>query len=407
MKKTISLKLTCVFLLLVIKYSYAQESKNCPKSIDFLLKTLVEKSPSYNYTIEDKKAFLSKVDSIKKVSINYNNQNDCSISLQKILRNIHDGHLQILVKNDVNLSDSISTNTFLKSVAFNSLQKINLESLVSQNITKKDYHSLSDSLDILIIQNKPNSFKGYVSNSYSRLWKKGEQILNYSKVGDSYEGIIYNRLKNPRFFKANSTTELFKKFNISEFKKQDCLIFNKSNKKLSIKIIDDKILYISIRSFKNLTKEENKEFFDFFEKTVLPNYNKYENIIFDVRNNPGGAMAYYPLIKGIKKNKESKNIYVLQNRFTASAAELFIIHLSETKKVITIGENTVGMTAFRDIHQVSIPDTNYAIFLPTKVFNNSFKEFLKYEFVGLSPQIKLPENSNWLNSTIEIIKKNF
>ena len=408
MKKQSYIKLISLIFILIANYCFSQENNKCVENIDFLMRMLSEKSVSYQNLITDKNNFNQRVNTIKSIALKDTNPYNCSEYLEKILRNINDGHLQILVKNNVNFKDSISVNNYLQSIKFNSLEKINIDSLIANsNKSENILHSLNDNIDIYIIENQPNSFKGYVVESNSKFWKKGELVFKYSKSDNFYEGVSYNILKNPRYYKTSTLNELFKKFNISKFKREDCKIFNDSKEKLSFKIIDNKILYVSIRSFKNNTKEENKEFVDFFENSVLPNYTKYENIIFDVRNNSGGAMAYETLMSGIKKNKDSKNVFVLQNRKTASAAEHFILHLSKIKKIETIGENTMGMTAFRDINQLPFPNFDYTFFFPVKIFDKNYKDLLQYEYVGIPAQVELQENEDWLNKTIEIIKKNF
>ena len=402
-------KRNLIFILISIlsNISYAQQTNQCTENIDFLIKTLEEKSPSYKYLVSDKMQFKTYADSIKKIAINDNNSYNCKEYLQKIMRYIQDGHLQILVKNDIDLRDSTSVNQFFKSEKFNSLPIINIDSIIQSKKTENIYNSLSENINIYILQDSPNSFKGYVNNSNSKKRKKGELILKFNKTDNHYEGVLYNIFKDPRYFKTSTLEELLKKFNLSNFTKEECEIFNKSKEKLSFEIIDNRILYVSIRSFKNGTLEENKEFIDFFENSVLPNYTKYKHIIFDVRDNPGGAMAYETLLSGIKKNKDSKDIYVIQNRNTASAAELFILHLGKIKTIKTIGENTMGMTAFRDIYQEPFPNNDYVIFLPTKIFDKNYKDLLKYEYVGIAPNIKLNENENWLSKTVEMMNKNF
>ena len=405
--KKLSVKKIFFILVLASGISNAQINNKCAENIDFLIATLEEKSPSYKYLIKDKNQFKKQIDSIKKISIDDKNQYNCKIYLEKIMRSIQDGHLQVLAKNNYVYNDSVSVNNFLKSEKFNSLPKINIDS-ISENKKPEDiYNSLTNDIEISIIQNSDNSFNGYVKNSKSKFWKKGELILKYTKEKNYYEGVSYNILKDPKYFKTQTFEELAKNFNISKFSKEDCQIFNESKEKLSFKIIENEILYVSIRSFSNLTKVENNEFVDFFENSVLPNFVKYKNIIFDVRDNSGGAMAYESLLSGIKKNKDVKNILVLQNRNTASAAELFILHLGELKNITTIGENTKGMVSFRHIYQAPFPNNNYTIFLPIKIFDKNYKDLLRYEYVGIEPNIKLPENENWLSKAIDLMNKNF
>ncbi len=400
-------KLLFILTLIYSNISHAQENNQCAENIDFLIETLEEKSASYKYLVTDKVKFKTYADSIKKIAIKETNSYNCKEYLQRIMRNIQDGHLQILVKNDINFSDSTSVNQFLKSEKFNSLPKINIDSLFQVKDIENTYNSLSENIAIYILQDSEYSYKGYIIDSSSKFREKGELILKFTKGTNFYEGVIYSILKDPMYFKTSTLEELFKKFNISKFTKEECEIFNKSKEKLAFEIIDNEILYVSIRSFKNGSIEDNKEFIEFFKNSVLPNYKKYKNIIFDVRDNSGGAMAYETLLSGIKKIKDSKNIFVLQNRNTASAAELFILHLGKIKNIETIGENTRGMTAFRDIYQEPFPHNDYVIFLPIKILDKNYKDLLKYEYAGIAPNIELNENENWLNRTIELIKKNF
>lgn len=398
-------------LLLILIFfshiSYAQDNHQCAENINFLIQTLEDRSPSYKYLVDDKMDFKIYADSIKKIAIKDNNLYSCKEYLQKIMRNIQDGHLQILVKNDINLNDSTSVNLFLKSEKNNSLPIINVDSLIQSKKTENIYNSLNENISIYLVEDSPNSFKGYVKDSDSKFRKKGELILKFNKTDNYYEGVVYNIFKDPRYFKTSTLDELLTKFNLSKFTKEECEIFNKSKEKLSFEIIDNEILYVSIRSFRNGTIEEGKAFDDFFKNSVLPNYDKYQHIIFDVRDNSGGAMIYETLLRGIKKNKDSKDIFVLQNRNTVSAAELFILHLGKIKTIKTIGENTMGMTAFRDMYQEPFPNNDYVLFLPTKILDKNYKDLLQYEYIGIAPNIELNENENWLNRTIEIIKENF
>lgn len=112
MKKLIIRKLFFILTTILSSLSYAQENNKCAENIDFLIKTLEEKSPSYQYLVTDKTYFQKRADSIKKIAIKDINAYNCKEYLQRIMRTIQDGHLQILVKNNIDFNDSTSVNTF-------------------------------------------------------------------------------------------------------------------------------------------------------------------------------------------------------------------------------------------------------------------------------------------------------
>jgi len=390
-----------IFFFLTFATLNAQDSEcSCSDSIDFMLLELDNSSPSYKL-LDDKSGFKKRADSIKNIAIIDKNKFNCLQYLNMILRPIQDGHLGVFSKGKVDFKDEKAVNQFLKSKKFNSVKIIKLD---IDNLNKKDfYYSYVDKIKILIQEYKPNNFRGIVIDSTSKYWRKGELVLDFKKINGSFEGVRYSITKDPFFYKTKTLKRLLKKFKVSQFKREELNIFNKIEEKLSIKIIDDKILYVSIKSFKNVTTEDHEGFRHFFSQIVFPNYKKYDNIIFDVRDNSGGAMAYGSFLRDLRKSKLNKHILILQNRNTASAAELFILHLKAIKPITTFGENTAGMTAFRHIKAVNFPCYNYLLWQPIKKIDRRYKDYLKYEYEGLKADIELSETEDWMKRVLNKI----
>ncbi len=365
-----------------------------------MMEEIQNSSPSYNI-IDNKQTFIKRADSIKKIAQNEINEYSCLKYLNMILRPIQDGHLKVYKKRNVDFKDSKSVNKFLNSVKFNNPR---IEKLDFTAINSKDtYYSYNDKIKIFIKEYLPNKYFGIVIESESKFWRKGEIVLDFQKKTDYYEGVRYSITKDPSFYRTQTFERILKNFKVSKFPKEKIGIFNTTEEKLSIKILDNKILYVSIKSFKNNTKEENDEFQNFFSNIVLPNYKKYDKIIFDLRDNSGGAMAYILFLKNLKNLKSKKTIHVLQNRNTASAGELFILDLKKIKTVTSFGENTAGMTAFRDLKAVNLPCNNYFLWKPIKKLNRKFRDYLKYEHSGIKPDYELKENDNWLEKILNEI----
>ncbi len=101
---------------------------------------------------------------------------------------------------------------------------------------------------------------------------------------------------------------------------------------------------------------------------------------------------------GISKILENpKKIIILQNRKVASAAEDFILLTLQSKKVITIGENTGGYTGYGNVHSIYTPDKLFILNCTTTKYHNGSK----YEFVGISPMFYLKNESDWIEASIQ------
>lgn len=114
-------------------------------------------------------------------------------------------------------------------------------------------------------------------------------------------------------------------------------------------------------------------------------------------------MAYKIFFRNLRKSKLNKNILILQNRKTASAAELFILDLKAIKPITTFGENTAGMTAFRHLKPVNFPCSNYFLWQPIKKINGNYKDYLKYEYEGIKADIELSETEDWMERVLNKI----
>ena len=132
-------------------------------------------------------------------------------------------------------------------------------------------------------------------------------------------------------------------------------------------IIENKNLLVDIRSFGNDTYNEVKE--------ILDNYNNsnIENIIIDLRSNPGGYLNSAILIADLflEENQEivstvksdgqfdsfyaskeesiDKKIYIMANQGTASASEILILALKEAKNAKIYGEKTYGKGSLQEL----------------------------------------------------------
>lgn len=187
-----------------------------------------------------------------------------------------------------------------------------------------------------------------------------------------------------------------KHLKIYSTKTVDEKVYEKSlfTKKLpKFKIIND-INYIKVPSFSYRLWKHLDRFYD----SITPIVKEKQNVILDIRSNSGGGERMYKqLLKLIKR----KNIVVLFNRKCASACEEVALKVKTYKNAIAIGENTNGQFAYGFINSYKTPNCKLTFIIPTK----KYKKRLKYEYVGVPPDIKSSKEKDWIQLAIKELKK--
>lgn len=99
----------------------------------------------------------------------------------------------------------------------------------------------------------------------------------------------------------------------------------------------------------------------------------------------------------LKPAKRSpQRVVLLFNRGTASSAEGLILYARQSKKVITMGQNSGGYLAYGDVMSTSTPCGKYRLSCTTTRYKNSSR----YEYLGIPPQVFLDQNSDWIQAAL-------
>ncbi|ULQ57658.1 S41 family peptidase [Flavihumibacter rivuli] len=111
-------------------------------------------------------------------------------------------------------------------------------------------------------------------------------------------------------------------------------------------------------------------------------------------SNPGAYRTFQP-IKG-----NPVKVAILYNNKTASSAEQLIIDAGYSKKTILVGENSGGYIAYGNVMDIQTPCGNLLNWTTTRKNKDR-----KYEFVGITPHYKVPDNeTNWVEYTRKLLQ---
>jgi Peptidase family S41 len=94
-----------------------------------------------------------------------------------------------------------------------------------------------------------------------------------------------------------------------------------------------------------------------------------------------------------------KKVIILYNKFCASSCESLLFDAIQSKRVITMGENSGGYTGYGNILPVKIPNSNLLLYCTT----TRYREQRKYDGIGITPMVKLNANEDWLKAAIDLI----
>ncbi len=399
-----------IFLVGIISVDAQIETCDCKADLDFIVAKL-KKMPSYRKQIKEQKK-----EQFENVYIELSSKlkdpigiDACYKILLQQMTMVNDVHAALQVNteflNKVDTLDNAKLKIYKESNLFKNHPKTNKDiTLLKKELSHKPQMDIegiylygkSEKIGFYYNENKKDLI-GVVLETDLKHWAIGE-IRCYLKQTSNgkYNIYLYNTTtKTPNYLKSLT----FENGRIGSYKKEG----NVFNNELSLdnvevatfKQINANTQYLYFTTFSNSKRKELKAFI-----TNTIGKLTADNIIVDLRGNGGGNNKYSdPFVKALKH----KNTYVLTNSFTASNGEQFTLKLLKNKKATHLGQITRGAIAYGMNYGYSYntPTGNFII-TPTDM---NFHRYIEYEGIGITPEIRLDFSRDWLEQTLEIIKR--
>lgn len=389
------------------------------------LKFVLQKTPSYKSQIKgDKQAlFNSLYERLASDTTSNPHSFKYFYNLSQLIFPLKDNHLgfyQIAVydnfKNKERIDSFIGTKEFLDYPTFH----INIDSL--KNVLAKrpadsveGIYNYGRFYSVGLFKRVDKEYVGVIIDSDVNLWRKGQVAIHlYEYAPNLFKAIYGHPLSKIFILQTNEkyrnqslvNSYFYSSYSLDIYSKQhrtvDYVNLSKNSSKFELKSINGDIQYLLLRSFQrhSITTQQSKNFYDSIKNVLTA-----KTLILDLRNNEGGATKesrkYLRLLKKFTRNG---NLYVLLNNGTLSQAEIFILQLKKLKTVTTVGQTTKGMLAYGSNYgkRERLPSGRFEIY-PTDMKGNA--KLLQYEDYGITPDIILRDDRDWIEQTVEIIRK--
>ncbi|WP_296317442.1 S41 family peptidase [Winogradskyella sp. UBA3174] len=394
------------FLFGTISIFAQSETCDCKTDLDFVVKK-IKKMPSYKKQIKGdlfSETYLRLSSKMSKPIL----IEDCYKLLLEQMLLVNDAHASLQVnteflsettlKNEVELSGFKSSNLFKNHPNTNR----NISEL-KEELTEKSSEDLEgiynnrndETIGIYYADNKKD-LVGVLLETNSNHWKIGEIRFYANHTSSNKYNVYYYNVttRTPGLRKSFS----FENGRIWHYKK----VTNKNNFEFVdngdnitvFKQINNDTQYLYFKTFSNGKKKELVKFFDDTKNKITA-----KNVIVDLRSNSGGNKKFSDVFLKLLKDK---NVYVITNCFTGSNGEQFTLKLLKNKNAKHIGQTTFGVIAYglNYGNSYNTPSSHFRI-TPTDM---NYHKYIAYEGKGVTPEIALDFNSDWMEQTLEIIK---
>lgn len=376
--------------LLIYNLGYTQQC-DCTKDFN-QLDELLRKTPAFkDHKSQYLKAHQIAQQELSKIKTDF----DCLVLLNQLTLGVNDNHIKVfgmpegkgpkIEKSTINL-DSLEQN--LKTRSFKVVEGIyKLPNYVTLGLFKKN-----------------EKYVAVILKSDLVNWQPGEIMYTLIPFSEDLFLTIFGQRKSKRLVAISERIKhgMFLKLGLKKDLNTEPWHLAPERDSLFIRSeLDAETTYIKAGSFDSFypTLSDAEAFY-----STLQNSLTKPNLIVDLRDNTGGGQRNSNILLEILSSYSEKNkIYALTNHNTGSNAEQFAVKLKKLPNVKVIGDRTQGTLAYEKKKNVSNPLScgKFVAIMTSK----RHKPYLEYESIGVSPEIFLNYNEDWITQTLNIINK--
>lgn len=408
-------KLSILILLLNFNLNLAAKSNcDCASELNFVYEQ-IQTTASFKDQIkgEKKLMFEENYQKLRAQMKDEQSKLDCFWKLNQLMSMVQDKHATLTENpsslDEKNLQDSSFIARYRETDEFKNFPRSdrNLDELAKSLDGKsldevEGVYTIGSKLKMGVYRVVADSLVGVILESQDEIWEPG-QIFAYLKQSniDSHFDIIHygTNQKNLKFSKAQFFDHgmLFPSVLKENLKNNYAWIDKAAEESYQLSNLSDDIQYVWLNSFSRTTKPKDRDALIAQIQTDLT----AKNLIIDLRNNGGGAdKISLPILKELKKKKV--NIYVITNFFTGSNAEMTTVRLKDKFDAIQLGQRTYGAISYGSNYGKSFNSPSGLFnFYPTDMRQ---REFIEFEEVGVQPDVKLNQESDWVEQTMAYIQ---
>ena len=424
MKLFFSLLLTLLFITL-----QAQTNNTYLADITSL-RDILQKTPSFKDQIKGQSltAYNELFGKLKSDSITNISDYKYFYNLAQLFFPIRDNHLAFYQTIDEsNFKDKSAFDKYITTKEFKDFPKYNInidslkEALGNKSIDSiEGIYYLDTLFSVGIFKAKSNEYIGVVLSSKitvwrNLIWEKGQIAIHlYEDLPNHFKAIyadpVMKRLilfSNEKFKNSSLINShfngVFYNSCYSKLTSQiDYINLSKNIYDFHFKNIDASIQYLHIKHFSAdpIDIQKSDSFYDSIKNLLTA-----PNLILDLRNNNGGAnKVSNKFLKLVKRYVQNGKVYVLVNNGTLSQGEIFTLQLKQLPNVQVFGQTTNGTLMYGSNYgkREKLSSQAFEVYITDM---NGDKRLIPYEVYGVNPDITLTDSKDWIDQTIEIIRK--